>query len=148
TLWMEFCNQLLVRYALVVISIQSCSPHTCQHFRETRLSVQVRPQHQRVYKEPDERLNLYPGAVCNGCSYGNIRLPTMPKKEHLPARKQDHEQARLVLSSKFAETLGQLSRNLKTPGCSAKSGFLGGWIVPRQFQDWAILELAAPVAHL
>src|SRR5580765_927981 len=105
---MEFCNQLLVGHVLVLISIQSCSANPLQHFRETWIAAQVRPQHQSVYKEPDERLNLHPGAVCNWCSYHNVRLATIPKKEHLPTCKQDHEQACLVSASKFAETLGQL----------------------------------------
>src|SRR5580765_18831 len=145
---MEFCNQLFVRYVLMLISVQSYSAHTCQYFRETRIATQVCPQNQGVYKESDERLNLYPCAVCNGCAYHNVRLATVPVKEHLPTRKQDHEQARLVFASKFAETLGQIGGNLKMQGCSAKSAFLDARVVQRQFQYWTIVELAAPVAHL
>ena len=80
-------------------------------FSEGRLASHCGAQHQRVHKEPDERLEFLPAASGNRRSYREVCLVCVPEHQDFEDRQQQHEHRGVLFMSQLCHGFQKLRRD-------------------------------------
>src|SRR5215813_12417164 len=102
---LQFLHQLVEWHILVGVGLHADLPYPPQQLSEARFPPQVRPQYQRVHKEPNQLFQLHSVPVRHRRSYQQILLSRIPVQQHLEGCHQHHEQRRLFLLSQPLQPL-------------------------------------------
>src|SRR5574338_1675585 len=88
----QLFDELLERHVLMRVRTQTNLPHLLQHVAEARLAFDIRPHHERVREETNQRLRLKLTPICDTRPDQNVLLMGVSMKQYLEAREQRHEQ--------------------------------------------------------
>ena len=91
-------------------------PHPAHDLRKRRISGEVGPQDQRVDEEADQWLRFRPVATGNRSAHGQIGLAGVAVEQRLERRQKDHEERRLVVLDKGADSRRELTVQVEGTG--------------------------------
>src|SRR5882724_5155649 len=109
SLRLQQLHHLLKRQILMGIGLQTDFSHSTKQLPEPWSAAQIRTQHQRIDKEPDQSFQLgmipigYPGP------YYYLFLTAVATQQRLPYTKQAHKQRHALLTAQSPQAIAQLS---------------------------------------
>ena len=120
-----------------------------QQLAEAPIGIQLRAQHERVHKEPDQRLDLHAIAIRYRCPHQNVTLSRVAIQQRLERCHQRHEQRRSFLLTQFRQRSRRAFAQPERLIRAAESLQPRSRSIRRQLQHfWRIRQLLLPVAQL
>ncbi len=123
--------------------------HPGEEIAEARIAAEVRPQHQRVDEEADQRSELGPDAAGDRRRHGEIVLPGVALQDDEEAGQQRHEERRLMAAGERLKLRERRRIHEEGPPGSPRAADRLPRVVGRQLQDRRHAgQPAAPPAEL
>ncbi len=107
---LQLLDQLLEGHLLVRVSVEGDGAHLLDELAEARIVVQPGAQYEDVDEEPDQWLDLEPGASRHRRAHDHVRIPRITRQQRLEAGEKHHEQGRAMPPSHRAQGCRQLDR--------------------------------------
>ena len=140
----QLLHQALERQVLALEGVQRGPPGALERLVEARRAGEVRPQHQGVDEEADQRLDLGTGPVGDRRADRQVPLAGMTGEDHLERRQQHHERRRLPRPGELRHAVGHVPTERQGNGAPALAPRRRPRPVGRQLEGRQPGEAVAP----
>ena len=140
----QLLHQALERQVLVLEGVQRGPPGALERLVEARRAGEVRPQHQGVDEEADQRLDLGTGPVGDRRADRQVPLAGMTGEDHLERRQQHHERRDLLRPGELRHAVGHVPTERQGDGAPALAPRRRPRPVGRQLEGRQPGEAVAP----
>ena len=131
---LQLLNELIEGQILVCVSTERMLVNLVQEFAKSLVVGELRAQHKRVRKLPDEVFNLRTVPVGGEKAGDDLRLRSVAIEKHIEDSHQDHEHRSVLLLAQALQPRCQFLVNREVVPCSLE-GLVGrAWPVGRQIK--------------
>ena len=113
-------DELLERHLLVLVSLDRALAHAAQALAEARVLGEVRPQHEAVDEQADQRLGLDAVAVGDRRAHDDVVAVDAARDPDLVGRQHRHEEGAALFAPDRGQAVGDRLGNRERAACAAE----------------------------